>query len=67
MQDALVIAKQKGYDVFNALDVHENEDFFKELKFMIGDGNLNYYLYNWRIEKINPSDVAIVLDRKSVV
>lgn len=52
MADALVIAKQKGYDVFNALDVHQNQEFFKELKFMIGDGNLNYYLYNWRIQKI---------------
>ena len=25
MADALVLAKQRGYDVFNALDVHENE------------------------------------------
>lgn len=24
MADALVIAKKKGYDVFNALDVHQN-------------------------------------------
>ncbi len=61
MADALVIAKQKGYDVFNALDVHQNQEFFKELKFAIGDGNLNYYLYNWRIEKISPEDVGIVL------
>ena len=61
MADALVIAKQKEYDVFNALDVHQNEEFFKELKFQVGDGNLNYYLYNWRIQKINPADVGIVL------
>lgn len=61
MSDALVIAKKKGYDVFNALDVHQNEEFFKELKFMVGDGNLNYYLYNWRINKILPGEVGIVL------
>lgn len=28
---------------------------------MVGDGNLNYYLYNWRIQKINPNDVGVVL------
>ena len=61
MADALVLAKNKNYDVFNALDVHQNQEFFKELKFMIGDGNLNYYLYNWRIQKIEPKDVGIVL------
>lgn len=49
MADALVLAKNKGYDVFNALDVQNNEEFVKELKFGVGDGNLHYYLYNWRI------------------
>lgn len=61
MADALVIAKTKGYDVFNALDVHDNEEIFKELKFLVGDGNLNYYLYNWRIQKILPNEVGMVL------
>ena len=29
-------------------DILKNEEFLKELKFDIGDGNLQYYLYNWR-------------------
>lgn len=33
----------------------------EELKFGVGDGNLHYYLYNWRIRKIQPKDVGIVL------
>ncbi|KAJ8788736.1 hypothetical protein J1605_005032 [Eschrichtius robustus] len=48
MNDALIIAKLKGFDVFNALDLMENKTFLEKLKFGIGDGNLQYYLYNWR-------------------
>uniref|UniRef100_A0A6I8R465 Glycylpeptide N-tetradecanoyltransferase n=1 Tax=Xenopus tropicalis TaxID=8364 RepID=A0A6I8R465_XENTR len=63
MNDALIIAKllkvtpkknyilycnHKGFDVFNALDLMENKIFLEKLKFGIGDGNLQYYLYNWK-------------------
>ncbi|XWS12096.1 hypothetical protein CRYUN_Cryun37aG0061000 [Craigia yunnanensis] len=44
MSDALIVAKQKDFDVFNALDVMHNESFLKELKFGPGDGSLHYYL-----------------------
>ena len=40
MRDLLILAKQEDFDVFNALDVMENESFLKELKFGIGDGRL---------------------------
>jgi len=60
--DALILAKQLGYDVFNALDVMENEDsFLKTLKFGIGDGHLQYYLYNWRCPEMAPKKVGLVL------
>jgi len=61
MKCALILAKQKEYDVFNALDIMENEQFLKELKFGVGDGNLHYYFYNWRVPEIKPSQVGIVL------
>ncbi|KAG7233048.1 hypothetical protein INR49_007527 [Caranx melampygus] len=48
MNDALILAKLKGFDVFNALDLMENKVFLEKLKFGIGDGNLQYYLYNWK-------------------
>ncbi|KAG0454718.1 hypothetical protein HPP92_023668 [Vanilla planifolia] len=51
MNDLLIVAKQKDYDVFNALDVMENESFLKELKFGPGDGMLHYYLYNYRLRQ----------------
>mmetsp|Transcript_130784 Transcript_130784/g.378364 ORF Transcript_130784/g.378364 Transcript_130784/m.378364 type:complete len:451 (+) Transcript_130784:62-1414(+) len=61
MYDALILAKQHDFDVFNALNVMENDSFLKELKFGIGDGYLQYYLYNWKCPKIAPSGIGLVL------
>ena len=61
MRDALVLAKQKGFDVFNALDIMDNNQVLQELKFGVGDGNLHYYFYNWRIPEIDPSQMGVVL------
>ena len=62
MNNALIVAKQKDYDVFNAMDVMHNESFLKELKFGPGDGKLHYYLYNYRIRQaLNPAELGLVL------
>lgn len=61
MYDALIFARQRDFDVFNALNVMENDQFLKELKFGIGDGFLQYYLYNWKCPKIEPSGIGLVL------
>nr|AAF19802.1 N-myristoyl transferase [Brassica oleracea] len=62
MNDALIVAKQKGFDVFNALDVMHNESFLKQLKFGPGDGQLHYYLYNYRLRSaLKPSELGLVL------
>lgn len=62
MNDALIVAKRKDYDVFNALDVMQNESFLKELKFGPGDGKLHYYLYNYRLRKpLKPAELGLVL------
>ncbi|KAJ4720954.1 Glycylpeptide N-tetradecanoyltransferase [Melia azedarach] len=62
MNDALIMAKQKDFDVFNALDVMKNESFLKELKFGPGDGKLHYYLYNYRLRQaLHPSELGLVL------
>ena len=46
-----------GFDVFNALDLMDNKQFLEQLKFGIGDGNLQYYLYNWRCPTMAPERV----------
>ena len=56
----LSLSEQLGFDVFNALDVMENKQFLEELKFGVGDGNLHYYLYNWRCPEIPPEKVLCV-------
>ena len=61
VKNALIIAKQKDFDVFNALDIMENEAILKELKFVVGDCNLHYYFYNWRVPELKPNDIGIVL------
>lgn len=61
MYDALIFAKQQDFDVFNALNVMDNEGFLKDLKFGIGDGFLQYYLYNWKCPKVEPSGMGLVL------
>ena len=61
MNTLLHRAKELEFDVFNALDVMENKSFLEELKFGIGDGELHYYLFNWRIRKLDPSEIGIVL------
>ncbi|KAJ7774485.1 N-myristoyl transferase [Mycena maculata] len=50
--DALVIANQAKLDVFNALTLMDNVPILKDLKFGVGDGYLNFYLYNWRTAKL---------------
>ncbi|OAY68804.1 Glycylpeptide N-tetradecanoyltransferase 1 [Ananas comosus] len=60
--DALIVAKRKDYDVFNALDVMHNESFLKDLKFGPGDGQLHYYLYNYRLRNpLRPAELGLVL------
>ena len=33
----------------------------KKLKFGVGDGNLQYYIYNWKCPQMNPEKVALLL------
>lgn len=59
----MALAAAGGYDVFNALDLLENGAFLKDLKFGIGDGTLQYYLYNWRMAgaPVGPGDTGLIL------
>jgi len=61
MRDALILAKAEGMDVFNALEQMTNLDYFNALKFGGGDGNLQYYLYNWCCPTMDSKDVGVVL------
>ncbi|KMU79910.1 glycylpeptide N-tetradecanoyltransferase [Coccidioides immitis RMSCC 3703] len=52
VNDALILAKKEHFDVFNALTLHDNPLFLEQLKFGPGDGQLHYYLFNYRTSSI---------------
>lgn len=58
LSDILIVAKNRQFDVFNALDVMENRDILRELRFDEGTGTLNYYFYNYRTVDMNPNQVC---------
>lgn len=61
IRDTLIMANKMNYDVFNALDLMENKKFLEDLKFGIGDGDLQYYLYNWKCPDFRPEQIGLVL------
>jgi glycylpeptide N-tetradecanoyltransferase len=61
MRNALILAKQLNFDVYNALNVMDNEPVFDDLLFGKGDGSLKYYFYNYLCPEVQPNELAIVL------
>jgi glycylpeptide N-tetradecanoyltransferase len=61
IKDCLILAKNEGMDVFNALNLMDNDQFLEELKFGMGGGNLQYYIYNWVCPKMEHDDIGLVL------
>lgn len=61
--EALHLAKDLGFDVFNALNIMENEKFIEPLRFGPGDGYLRYYLFNWKLTTIQcaPEHIGVVM------
>ena len=59
MYDALVIANNKGYDVYNCLNIFDNV-FFDDLKIKKGNSSLNYYVKGIHTTT-EPDDVGIIL------
>jgi len=61
IESALIAARNKGIDVFNCLDLLNNQEFLTNLKFGEGDGYLQYYLYNWNCPAMEPKELGLVL------
>lgn len=61
LRNTLILAKQQNFDVFNALNIMNNESAFPDLLFARGDGSLKYYLYNYTTPEIKTEELAIVL------
>lgn len=61
IKNALILAKNEGFDVYNALNVMENSTVFTDLLFGQGDGSLKYYFYNYKCPNTEPKDMSLVL------
>jgi glycylpeptide N-tetradecanoyltransferase len=59
--ETLIAANNLKYDVFNALDLMDNSTFLESLKFGQGDGDLQYYLFNWKCPTIAANKIGLVL------
>mmetsp|Transcript_8048 Transcript_8048/g.10733 ORF Transcript_8048/g.10733 Transcript_8048/m.10733 type:complete len:100 (-) Transcript_8048:21-320(-) len=60
-QEALIRASKERCDVYNALDMMDNARVFEDLKFGMGDGYLQYYLFNWHLPQLPPSRIGLVM------
>jgi glycylpeptide N-tetradecanoyltransferase len=54
-------SKEYDVDVFNCLNVQDNKSFIDALRFVPGDGNLHYYLFNYAHPPIKPEKCCIIL------
>jgi glycylpeptide N-tetradecanoyltransferase len=61
IDDLLVAAKQLDFDVLNCLDIMDNKTFIDKCKFGPGDGNLYFYLYNYKIPDIEPEGIGLTM------
>ena len=62
LKDAIIVARNIGFDVYNCINAGIDEEELRENKFMEGTGHNHYYLWNWKInEEIKPKDIGFVL------
>jgi glycylpeptide N-tetradecanoyltransferase len=61
IKNALILAKNNGFDVYNALNIMDNSSIFTELLFGQGDGSLKYYFYNYQCPTVEPHQLSLVL------
>jgi glycylpeptide N-tetradecanoyltransferase len=45
--DAFLIAKNLGYDMFTTLDIGQSIPNLEKQKFLLGSSSIHYYLFNW--------------------
>ena len=60
--DAFLIAKNLGYDIFTTLDIGQCVPNLEKQKFLLGSSSVHYYLFNWLpSSSISLEDVEVKL------
>ncbi len=60
-RDALILAKNDGFDVFNVTEVCQHKRVLEDLMFKVGDGKLQHYLYNWKVPAVEAHEIGIIM------
>jgi len=62
LKDAIIMARNRGFDVYNCLNVGVDDEELREHKFMEGTGHNHYYLWNWKMcEETKPKSIGFVI------
>lgn len=59
VRDAVILAKNLGYDVLNSLNIGARD--LDANKFVQGLSDIHYYMYNWNPGAMTPQDVDVIL------
>jgi glycylpeptide N-tetradecanoyltransferase len=59
VRDAVILAKNAGYDVLNSLNIGGRD--LESNKFVAGTSDIHYYLYNWNPGALTSEDVEVIL------
>lgn len=55
-------AAKLGFDVLNCLNLMDNDEhLMNALKFGAGDGQLRFYLYNWKTKPLKPNEIGFIM------
>lgn len=57
LKEAVILARNAGFDVYNTLDVGLDLDILSTSKFMEGNGHNHCYVYNWSCGDIHRDDI----------
>lgn len=59
--NALILANIEKFDIYYSLDISHNKLFIDKLKFIKGNGILNYYIYNWTCPYISNDKINVII------
>jgi glycylpeptide N-tetradecanoyltransferase len=57
LKDAVILARNAGFDVYNTIDVGLDSDILSASKFMEGNGHNHCYVYNWYCGDIHRNSI----------
>lgn len=61
LRDAMITARNEGYDVFNVTNIMDRTKLLRSFNFCTSVGLLHYYLFNYRMPTIAPEHIGLAM------